>query len=53
MVENAITPVVTHAMMLMAFVLFLALKYLQANLKYTGCYIKIRWVLCPYPNLFF
>jgi hypothetical protein len=35
-VEKAITLAVTHEMMLIAFVLFLALKYLQANLKYNG-----------------
>ena len=33
-VANAITPTVTHAMMLMALALFFALKYLQANFKY-------------------
>jgi len=33
-VEKAITPAVTHAIILMAFVLFVALKYRHANFKY-------------------
>jgi hypothetical protein len=33
-VANAITAVVTHAMMLIALADFFALKYLQANAKY-------------------
>jgi hypothetical protein len=33
-VVKAITPTVTHAMMLMALALFFALKYLQAKVKY-------------------
>jgi hypothetical protein len=33
-VAKAITPVVTHAIIFMALADFLALKYLQANLKY-------------------
>jgi len=42
MVEKAITPAVTHEIILMALVLFFALKYRHANLKYKRNWLKVE-----------
>lgn len=42
MVEKAMTPAVTQEMILIAWVLFFALKYRHANLRYKGKYYWFR-----------